>query len=47
MEWGKKVKTNNAATRELSNQYFNILFIAMSKEGTITLPQTGKLAKRA
>lgn len=37
-EWGKRIKTNNEATRSLVDQYCKLLRAVMCKDGKIVLP---------
>ncbi|HZW25585.1 MAG TPA: hypothetical protein VFF26_08890 [Gallionella sp.] len=42
LEWGKKVKTNNSATREIVDHYFDVLYPLMTKDDRVVLPRAGK-----
>lgn len=41
-QWRKIVKTNNAATRAFLDQYFDELFVLISKSGKFVFPRTGR-----
>lgn len=47
MKWGKKIKSNNIATRTIVDKYFDILFEVMAKSGRFNLPRTGKTPKQS
>ena len=46
-EWHEQIKANNQTTLGLLEDYFGALLIAVSKDGNLILPRTGKVPTRS